>query len=453
MGSQSISWGRAWVAGICVAVALGGSLTPVLGQAPTMGRQEVVARALSSNLGIQMSRLQGASAEINDSWGAAGALPRVALTATSSAAVTDQTRNPTAFLQQRILAQSVQWGGTVNWTLFDGMGMFANKRALELLAQQSAGATDLLVEQTVQAVLMAYDATVVQLALLETLEASMALSRERLAFVEKRREAGQAVEWDRLQALQGLVADSMAWLQQQQAWDTARRNVNRLMGDAEEVLWLPAEGLKEPPALPAESLAAGRDALLSNGTAIRNAVLGSMLAKTAVDQAQSRLYPVVGLTANFGDQRSHFEADAFERDGRTLNSSAQLTLNFNLFNGGATRRAIEQARIQQEMAGLGESQERQEALRQWEAARFRMETQAGMYRLAQQATAQAEQLVEIARDRLDLGMFNSLAFRDAQLALQRAQVQEVVALQAGWSAFYELERLRGALRVGIEPVP
>jgi outer membrane protein TolC len=76
-----------------------------------------------------------------------------------------------------------------------------------------------------------------------------------------------------------------------------------------------------------------------------------------------------------------------------------------------------------------------------------------MYRLAQQATAQAQQLVEIARDRLDLGQFNALAFRDAQLALQRAQVQEVVALQAGWSAFYELERLRGALRVGIEPVP
>lgn len=281
----------------------------------------------------------------------------------------------------------------------------------------------------------------------------MALSRERLAFVEKRREAGQAVEWDRLQVLQGLVADSMAWLQQQQAWDAARRNVNRLMGEAEDVDWLPADGLKEPPALPAEALATGREALLSNGTAIRNAVLGSMLAKTAADQAQSRLYPVVGLSANFGDQRSHFEADAFERDGRTLNSSAQLTLNFNLFNGGATRRAIEQARIQQEMAGLGESQERQEALRQWEAARFRMETQAGMYRLAQQATAQAEQLVEIARDRLDLGLFNSLAFRDAQLALQRAQVQEVVALQAGWSAFYELERLRGGLRVGIEPVP
>ena len=151
--------------------------TPAAGQEIQLNRQDAVARALENNLGIRMARLQSEIAQINDAWGAAGALPRAALTATTSSAVTDQTRNPTAFLQQRILAQSIQLGGTVSWTLFDGMGMFANKRALELLAEQSDGSADLLVEQTVQAILLAYDAAIVQRALLTTLETSMALSR------------------------------------------------------------------------------------------------------------------------------------------------------------------------------------------------------------------------------------------------------------------------------------
>jgi outer membrane protein len=429
--------------------------SPIRAQAQEgmLSRQEAVARSLENNLGIRMARLQSDIAELNDSWGAAGALPRAALTATTSTAVTDQTRNPTAFLQQRILAQSVQLGGNINWTLFDGMGMFANKRALELLAEQSEGAADLLVEQTVQAVVLAYDAAVVQRALLATLASSMALSRERLEWIERRREAGNAVEWDRLQGLQGLLADSMAWLQQQQAWETARRNVNRLMGEREEFSWMPLDSLVTPEWSPSTQEQAWRSEMLNNGTAIRNAALGKMLAETAEDQAVARLYPVVGLSANFGDQRSHFESEFLEGDGRTLNSSAQLTLNFNLFNGGATRRAIAQARIQQEIAGWGEEMERQEAIRRWEEAWERGHRQEAIYQLALESVGHAERLVEIAGNRIESGTINALVFRDAQLGLQRAKVQEVLALQAWRAACYEIDRLRGAMRLPVTPVP
>jgi outer membrane protein len=423
------------------------------GQEGPLSRQEAVARALQNNLGIRMARLQSDIAQLNDSWGAAGALPRATLTATTSTAVTDQTRNPTAFLQQRILAQSVQLGGNVSWTLFDGMGMFANKRALELLAEQSEGSADLLVEQTVQAVVLAYDAAIVQRALLATLESSMALSRERLDWIEKRRDAGNAVEWDRLQGMQGLLADSMAWLQQRQAWETARRNVNRLMGEEEGFSWLPQDSLEVPDWQPLTQEPAWRSEMLTNGTAIRNAALGKMLAETAEDQAVARLYPVIGLSATFGDQRSHFESDFLEGDGRTLNSAAQLTLNFNLFNGGATKRAISQARIQQEIAGWGEEMERHEALRSWEEAWERGHRQEAIYQLALESVGHAQKLVEIAAGRLESGAVNALVFRDTQLGLQRAQVQEVLALQAWRAACYEIERLRGAMRLPVTPTP
>ena len=427
--------------------------TPAAGQEIQLNRQDAVARALENNLGIRMARLQSEIAQINDAWGAAGALPRAALTATTSSAVTDQTRNPTAFLQQRILAQSIQLGGTVSWTLFDGMGMFANKRALELLAEQSDGSADLLVEQTVQAILLAYDAAIVQCALLTTLESSMALSRERLDWIEKRRDAGNAVEWDRLQGLQGLLADSMAWLQQQQAWETARRNVNRLMGEKEGLLWLPGDSLVLPEWNPVIQEPAWRSEMMTNGTAIRNAALGTMLAQTAEDQAVARLYPVLGLSAAFGDQRSHFESALLEGDGRTLNTSAQLTLNFNLFNGGATRRAIAQARIQQEIAGWGEEAERLEAIRSWEEAWERGRRQEEIYQLARNSVRQAEQLVEIASNRLESGAVNALVFRDTQLGLQRARVQETLALQAWRAACYEIDRLRGVLRLPVTALP
>ena len=261
------------------------------------------------------------------------------------------------------------------------------------------------------------------------------------------------MEWDRLQGLQGLLADSMAWLQQQQAWETARRNVNRLMGEKEGLLWLPGDSLVLPEWNPVIQEPAWRSEMMTNGTAIRNAALGTMLAQTAEDQAVARLYPVLGLSAAFGDQRSHFESALLEGDGRTLNTSAQLTLNFNLFNGGATRRAIAQARIQQEIAGWGEEAERLEAIRSWEEAWERGRRQEEIYQLARNSVRQAEQLVEIASNRLESGAVNALVFRDTQLGLQRARVQETLALQAWRAACYEIDRLRGVLRLPVTALP
>jgi hypothetical protein len=65
----------------------------------------------------------------------------------------------------------------------------------------------------------------------------------------------------------------------------------------------------------------------------------------------------------------------------------------------------------------------------------------------------AERLVEIAGNRIESGTINALVFRDAQLGLQRAKVQEVLALQAWRAACYEIDRLRGAMRLPVTPVP
>ena len=89
---------------------------------------------------------------------------------------------------------------------------------------------------------------------------------------------------------------------------------------------------------------------MGNATAIENALIAKELAEIGVQQAQARLSPSLLLTANQGDQQSRFNAGELSADGRTKSLAANLTLNFNLFNGGASRRAIQQAKIQRAMA-------------------------------------------------------------------------------------------------------
>lgn len=119
--------------------------------------EDAVARALQNNLGIRMAQQQAEISEVGNTWGAAGALPQIGLSASAADAVSDQSENPTSFIQERLESQSVNTGAQLSWVLFDGMGMFANKRALEQLERQSEGQSTLVIEQTISATLQAYN--------------------------------------------------------------------------------------------------------------------------------------------------------------------------------------------------------------------------------------------------------------------------------------------------------
>ena len=410
----------------------------------TLTRQAAVARALEYNYGLKLVRLQADLAAAGNDWGAAGAMPRVTLTATPSTNVSDQRENPTSFIQERIESSGFNVGGQASWTLFDGLGMFANKRALDLLEAQAGGEVELLVEQTTQAVLQAYDAVLVQDGLLEVLARSMQFTRERLDWLESREAVGASGTFDRLQFENALLADSTAWIQQELARRTAVRNLNLLMGAEEQVDWAFASALEVPGALP--DLAQLEGQIAQSETSIRNALLGESLAETQLEQAQARLYPVLSLTASYGDQSNQIAAGDLTGESRVKNSSAALTLNFNLFNGGATRRAIDQAHIQLDLAATATANQIQSTLLVLRDAVDRFGSQAQLHALAERSVENAEALVAIASDRYTFGALTSLDVRELQLALLRAEVSRLQVLAAWNAASIEVQRLAGELR-------
>lgn len=413
-----------------------------------LSREDAVARAVESNLGVKLARHQADQTTVNNAWGAAGALPRVTLTVTPSTSVSDQRENPTSFLQERIESDAFNWGGQVSWTLFDGFGMFANKRAFELLESQSLGQVDLVVEQTVQATLLAYDAALIQQELLAIVEGALRFSSAQIDWLKNREETGSASSFDRLQFENALLADSMSWMQQGLAVQLAMRNLNRLIGEAEDVQWGLTSSLSIPAELPNPSEL--ESLVLSSETSIRNALLGEELARTSQEQATARLYPVLGLNAAFGDQFSQVAAGDLSGETRVKNASASLTLNFNLFNGGATKRALDQALIQLDLAETATANQRQASVQVLRNAISQYQAQEAMYRISRQSAANASDLARIAADRYTFGAVTSLDVRQLQLNAMRAEVAQLQVLQAWNAAYTEVQRLSGALRAPLE---
>ena len=415
-----------------------------LTSAAPLSLNQAINRSLESNFGIRIARLRSDISSVNNSWGAAGALPSLSTSVAGSSAISDQTRNPAAFLQEIIESESVNSSLTLNWTLFDGLGMYASKTRLELLEAQSSGQASLIVEQTVEAVDMAYHNVLLQTELLNVLAESMSLSRDRLLEIKWSESYGAAGTFDRLQFENAILADSTSWLQQGVAVKSSLRNLNLLMGDSEDSMWILTDVLKSPPSLP--SSIDVRAAVLQDNTSVQNAIISENIAQQGVKQAQAFLYPVVGFNASFSDAVSRGSFGEFSGAARSVNTSAFLTLNFNLFNGGATRRAISSAKIQADIAAIDQEQAMNQAGSLSSNAYDKYILGVSVYNLSVQAAQNALTSLEIAETSYKNGVINALDYRTLEIALQRARVNELNALFVWRGAYLEVSRLMGALR-------
>ena len=407
----------------------------------TLRLEDAVARSLQNNLGIRLARQQAEISAIGNAWGAAGALPQIGLSATGSNAVSDQSQNPTSFIQEKLESESINIGGQLNWVLFDGFGMFANKRALERLQEQAEGQAAIVIEQTASAIMQAYNNVLVQLALRDVLSAAMGVSRARLDWMEARQATGASSTFDRLQFDNALLTDSLAWLQQSANIKQATMALNRLMGETVESQGKFASTLNAPKSR--NDFGELRSRVLSNATVIQNALVAQELAEAGVQQARARLSPNVSLTASQNEQSSRFEAGDLSGDGVTKNVSANLAVNFNLFNGGATRRAIQQAKMQVAMAEMQAEDQRREVDRLLQDAWSRWSSAEQTHLISIQLTENSRRSLEIAQERLTSGAINSLDFRKIQMQVLNLQQQQLQALNAWQSADIELQRLSG----------
>ncbi len=407
--------------------------------------EDAVARALKGNFDITIARLDQDIARRNNTWGQTSAVPSIGVSAGYNATINDQSENPTAFIQEKLEIQAVSYGADLNWTLFDGFGMFASKRQLELIESQSEGNAALVVENAVQGVTLAYYEVKMQQRRLEVLSDVIALSRDRLKYEEYKLDLGVGGTFEILQFRNAIITDSTNYLLQELALRNAVRNLNLFMGDDPETMWTFTSELSAPGIN--YTFEPIWDEVKNRNQSLRNQVINSMLAQQDLKLARSAMYPVLNFTAGITENDNVFRVRALDlgAQGATLNYFGAFTLNFNLFNGGRTRRAMQNARIREEIALL-----RQEDLELQVQADLRnalelYNAQLAICNLTGENVENQRIAMEIAQDRFQTGGINSFDFRSQQVALLNAEMMRIEALQNLLNTHTQLVRLRGGL--------
>lgn len=398
---------------------------------------QAIEKALANNYGIEIVQRNQEIAEIRNSWGAAGRYPYVNMSVSGDNSYNiNEGENTTT---NRISA-----GASVNWTLFDGFIVRINKQRLEELEELSENNTAIMVEGTIQSVILAYYDVLLEKERLQVFRDVMQLSEDRYRQAEDRKEFGTFVTYDVLQAQNAYLSDRSRYLLQEVAWKNSMRDLKYLMADVSGVNYALTDSFK---AIPVDySLEELQAQMFDNNKVLMNQYVNQRLLENAWTAAKSAWYPTLDFRGGItGTGLRSVPARGENNWMNSANVYGNLTLSFNLYSGGNRNRAIQIAKIQEDIGNV-EINEMQHDLTNslanlYELYLIRIE----LLDVAGENLRAARLNLQISEEKFDAGAINSFNYRDVQNIYLDAANRELEAIYNFIDTHTALLRLAGVI--------
>jgi len=399
---------------------------------------DAISIGLENNFDIRIADYQANIATNNNAVGEAGMLPRVDLNLGGSGFYTG---SPASFITSRLNANT---GATISWTLFDGFRAQATKERLELLEADSEGNAAIIVETTIQAIILGYYNALLAQEQENVLMEVLAASARRYDYEELRKEMGASGTFELLQFKDAFFTDSANLVIQKLNLRNEIRNLNLLMNVPVESEWELTDDLQERfSRYEFEDL---RDKMLEDNNNLKNQYIANNILRQDTRIAEADMYPTISLNTGV----TYGSGTANRADGQSVTFSAfdytaGISIGFNLFNGGQVRRAIQNARINEQIGLLSERQLKESLVNDLLVTLDTYSARREVKELRDILVENAALNLDIAEDRFESGLINSLDYRQIQLQFLNAQLSRLEALRDLKESETELVRLTGGL--------
>lgn len=398
---------------------------------------EAIFKALENNYNIEIVQNKERIAEIRNNWGTAGRYPYINLSVGDDNAYNiNETED--------VVTNRFTAGASLNWTLFDGYMVQINKKRYEELEVLSENNTAIVVESTIQAVILTYYSVLLEKEKLQVFKDVMNLSEDRFGQAEDRREFGTFGTYDVLQAQNAYLSDRSDYLLQEVNYKNALRDLNYLMAEKSGISYNLIDSFQ---AVPVDySLENLRAQLFENNKVLQNQYVNQRLLENSYAVAKSAFYPTLdfrgGVTGT--SLRSNY-ADRGESWMNSANIYGNFTLSFNLYSGGNRKRAVEIAKIEENI-GFVEIDEMELDLTNslanlYEFYLVRME----LLEVARENLEAARLNLQISREKFEAGAINSFNYRDVQNIYLNAALRELEAIYNFIDTHTALLRMTGVI--------
>lgn len=412
----------------------------------SLSLDNAIIKGLENNFQIRIAKEQYNITELNNRWGTVGRYPAISLGVSSinrydNTPVLDSTSFE--FNRGDQYTNSLTPYASLQWLLFDGLAVTMNKRKLEHLEEYSMGYSTIVVENTIQSIILGYYLALLEEERLKVLESVKELSGDRYNYEIMRQELGSAVTFEVLQAKNSFFSDSTNYLLQQLRVKNAFLTLNLLLGEPPEVQFMLTDSFQVE--LQLYELDDLMNKMLSSNRTLMNQYVNQEIIKKDVSIAKSNMWPTLSMNAGVDYTQGWYDWEKHQNNTYLFDYYANFTLSFNLFNGGNTRRAIESAQINEKIGEIEIIQATQTLqnllVNQFELYFIRKQ----LLEVANVNLESAELNMQIATEKYRNGTINSFNFRDVQLIFLNASSNKLNAIYDLIDSQVELLRLTGGI--------
>lgn len=410
--------------------------------------EDAIAAALKNNYDILMTRNDSISYSVDRSYAYAAFLPRLNGTATrtwNTNAQKQELSNGTKRDTSGIKSNNTNAALTLNWTLFDGMKMFATREKLiEFERLGSLMVKDQVINSIAQ-VVNGYYNIVRQKQQLDAIEKQIAIDEERVLLADKKLSVGLGSKPELLQAKVDLNADKAQQLTQLTLIDQLREQLNRLVGFETHARYEVSDSIPLNTSLQYGTLQAN---LENTSTSLLVAQKNIDVAELVVRERKADRWPILQFNSAYNFSRTQNKAviNTFTPlFNQNLGFNYGLGLTVPILNGFNARRLIKQGQLDVEYQQLVYKNQRSLVDVALSNAFKDYELQKKLLALEEDNIILAQENVDIAFARFKQGVTTNLELREAQKSLADAYNRLIAARYNTKVAETELLRLKGDL--------
>ncbi|WP_374172792.1 TolC family protein [Flavobacterium tructae] len=384
--------------------------------------EDAMTIALENNFEIKIAKNSLKINETNVTVGNAGMLPRATASVTDNNSVTNssQTRQDgTSTSLRNAKNNSLAYGVSLGWTVFDGMKMFAKLDQLKELQKLGDSEMKRVILVKIGQVNSAYFDLVQQQQQLSALDTTIVISKQRLTLAQNRFSIGKASKLEVLNAQVDLNSDQVALLRQKESYANAKILLNQYLARDPKINFTVTNVVAVDNKLVLVDLI---ELAHKQNPALESQIINKRIAELQLKQVKADRYPVVNLTSgyNFNESQSSLGFTS-QNSSKGFNYGFNATLN--IFDGFNQHRNEKVAKLQIENSQIAIEQQNMILDTQLSTAFQTYLTNLELIGLEEDNVTIAKQNLDITLDKFRIGTITTLDFRTAQLNYVNAKVR------------------------------
>ncbi|TAM96043.1 MAG: TolC family protein [Chitinophagaceae bacterium] len=407
-----------------------------------MTLDEAITIGLKNNYNILMAKNQEAAAAVDYQYAFGAFLPTINGSASktwSTESVSQKYSNGNKVERNGAKSGQTALSANLNWTLFDGLKVFATKDKLKAIEEAGTLTVKNQVVNTIAQIIQSYYNIVQQKEQLASIAEQMSISEERVKIAKNEFTSGLGSKIDLLQAQVDLNSQKAAYLQQQTLIEESKASLNQLIAISVDNEYSVSDSIPVDTSLNYISI---KQVALANNPGLLLAKKNIDISQLALKEVQRSRLPTISFNSSYAFSSNNSEAGFF-----LLNQTRGLNYGFSasvpIFQGFLHNQQAKNAQLNIAYSQLSLQNQQSLVSVELRNAYKSYEYYIKAIRLAEENLTVAEENVNVNLAAFQQGQVSSLEVKEAQQSLAEARFTLISARYNAKLAETNLLMLKG----------